>query len=90
MQVTAAPAPVYPSCPVGSLPGVVKWFSNEKGYGFIHRNDGGGDVFVHFSAIAKDGYKSLTEGENVCFEAVNHPKYGVMAKRVTAMPAPPK
>ena len=42
--------------------GTVKWFSNEKGYGFIER-EGGDDVFVHFSAIGMDGYKSLTEGQ---------------------------
>ncbi|HZD87540.1 MAG TPA: cold-shock protein, partial [Gaiellaceae bacterium] len=44
--------------------GTVKWFSNEKGYGFIER-EGGDDVFVHFSAITMDGYKSLTEGQRV-------------------------
>ena len=43
--------------------GTVKWFSNEKGYGFIERGNGEADVFVHFSAIAGDGYKSLTEGQ---------------------------
>ena len=49
--------------------GTVKWFSNEKGYGFIER-EGGDDVFVHFSAIAMDGYKTLTEGQRVEFEVV--------------------
>ena len=44
--------------------GTVKWFSNEKGYGFIER-EGGEDVFVHFSAITMDGYKSLQEGQKV-------------------------
>ena len=47
--------------------GTVKWFSNEKGYGFIARN-GGDDVFVHFSAIEGTGYKSLEEGQRVEFE----------------------
>jgi CspA family cold shock protein len=45
--------------------GTVKWFSNEKGYGFIERGNGEADVFVHFSAINGEGYKSLTEGQRV-------------------------
>ena len=53
--------------------GVVKWFSNEKGYGFIAR-DNEEDVFVHFSAIQADGYKSLTEGQKVEFEITEGPK----------------
>ena len=47
--------------------GAVKWFSNEKGYGFIEREDGD-DVFVHFSQIAGDGFKSLEEGQRVEFD----------------------
>ena len=62
--------------------GTVKWFSNEKGYGFIAR-DGGEDVFVHFSAIAGDGYKTLVEGQKVEFEVVQGPK-GAQAANVTA------
>jgi len=50
--------------------GRVKWFNPEKGYGFIEREDGGGDVFVHFSAIQMDGFKTLNEGEQVEFEIV--------------------
>ena len=53
--------------------GTVKWFSNEKGYGFIER-EGGDDVFVHFSAIEGEGYKSLTEGQTVEFDVVDGPK----------------
>jgi CspA family cold shock protein len=53
--------------------GVVKWFSNEKGYGFIAQPDSE-DVFVHFSAIQADGYKSLTEGQKVEFEITEGPK----------------
>lgn len=53
--------------------GTVKWFSNEKGFGFISR-DGQDDVFVHFSAIQGEGYRSLTEGQAVEFEVVDGPK----------------
>lgn len=53
--------------------GVVKWFNNEKGFGFISL-EGGDDVFVHFSAITGDGYKSLEEGQNVEFEVVEGAK----------------
>ncbi len=53
--------------------GTVKWFSNEKGYGFIARPDGD-DVFVHYSAIAGDGYRTLAEGQSVEFEVVEGPK----------------
>jgi cold shock protein len=53
--------------------GTVKWFSNEKGYGFISQPDGE-DVFVHFSAIQGEGYKSLTEGQRVEFEVTDGPK----------------
>ena len=53
--------------------GTVKWFSNEKGYGFISQPDGE-DVFVHFSAIQTDGYKSLEEGQAVEFDVTQGPK----------------
>ena len=63
--------------------GTVKWFSNEKGYGFIEREQGE-DVFVHFSAIAMDGYKSLTEGQRVEFDVVQGSK-GLQAANVHAI-----
>ena len=53
--------------------GTVKWFSNEKGFGFISR-EGQDDVFVHFSAIQGEGYRSLTEGQSVEFDVVDGPK----------------
>jgi len=48
--------------------GTVKWFNSEKGYGFITQDDGGPDVFVHFSAIAGEGYRNLEEGQKVEFD----------------------
>ena len=53
--------------------GRVKWFNDAKGYGFIERDEGE-DIFVHFSALQGDGFKSLTEGEVVSFEVVQGPK----------------
>jgi CspA family cold shock protein len=64
--------------------GTVKWFSNEKGFGFIERGNGEADVFVHFSAIDGEGYKSLTEGQRVSFEVVQGDK-GLQAANVTAL-----
>lgn len=64
--------------------GTVKWFSNEKGFGFIERGGGEADVFVHFSAIGGDGYKSLTEGQRVSFDVVQGDK-GLQAANVTAL-----
>ncbi len=54
--------------------GTVKWFSNEKGYGFITPDGGGKDVFVHHSTILGDGYKSLDEGQKVEFDVTQGPK----------------
>ena len=62
----------------------VKWFSNEKGYLFIERVKGEADVLVHFSAIAGDGYKSLTEGQRVSFDVVQGDK-GLQAANVEAL-----
>jgi len=60
--------------------GKVKWFDNKKGYGFIQRENGA-DVFVHFSAIQGEGFKSLHEGDTVEFEVVEGPK-GLQAENV--------
>ena len=63
--------------------GTVKWFNATKGYGFIGRDDGNGDdVFVHFSAIQTEGYRSLKQGQKVEFEIEQGPK-GLQAARVT-------
>lgn len=61
--------------------GTVKWFNNSKGYGFIAPNEGGDDVFVHFSAIQSDGYRTLNEGQNVSYEVEQGPK-GLQATNV--------
>jgi cold shock protein len=63
--------------------GTVKWFSNEKGYGFIAR-DGGADVFVHHSAIEMNGYRTLVEGQRVEFEVASGDK-GDQARNVQAV-----
>jgi CspA family cold shock protein len=63
--------------------GTVKWFNDQKGFGFITQDEGE-DVFVHFSAIEGDGFKSLKEGDRVEFEVVKSPK-GLSANRVSTI-----
>ncbi|UCE90299.1 MAG: cold-shock protein [Pseudomonadota bacterium] len=63
--------------------GIVKWFNDSKGYGFIKPDDGSADVFVHFSAIAGSGFRTLQEGQAVTFEIEQGPK-GPQAIQVSA------
>jgi cold shock protein len=56
------------------LQGKVKWFNNQKGYGFITKDDGSGDVFVHYSAVQGEGFKALNEGDAVQFEVTDSDK----------------
>jgi CspA family cold shock protein len=69
---------------VERLKGTVKWFNNAKGYGFLGRDDGP-DVFIHYSSITTEGYKSLQEGDKVEFEIVQGQK-GPQAANVTKVP----
>lgn len=62
--------------------GTVKWFNESKGFGFIAPSDGSADVFVHFSAINSEGFRTLAEGQSVNYEVEDGPK-GPQAKQVT-------
>ncbi len=64
--------------------GVVKWFSDQKGYGFVTPEGGGKDLFVHHSGIEGEGFKSLKEGDKVQFEVIQSPK-GEQAAKVTKL-----
>ena len=64
--------------------GTVKWFNESKGFGFLEREDGDGDVFVHYSSIQSSGFKNLTEGQSVEFETQDGPK-GLQAVNVTVV-----
>ena len=66
--------------------GTVKWFNAEKGYGFISNDNGGDDVFVHFSAIQVDGYKTLAEGQRVSFDVEADPRGGGKLRAANVKP----
>lgn len=66
--------------------GTVKWFSDAKGFGFIEPDQGGGDVFAHFSAIQMEGFRTLKQGSRVSYELVNGPK-GLMAQNIRLLEA---
>ena len=67
--------------------GHVKWFNNAKGFGFILPDDGGGDLFAHYSAISMDGYKTLKAGQVVSFDAIEGPK-GMHAANIKVLSDP--
>jgi CspA family cold shock protein len=64
--------------------GIVKWFNNSKGFGFIAPEAGGADVFVHYSAVQGSGYRTLNEGQRVTFEVEQGPK-GLQASNVISV-----
>ena len=66
--------------------GTVKWFNAEKGFGFISNDNGGDDVFVHFSSINVDGFKTLTEGQKVTFETEPDPRNSRKFRAVNVTP----
>jgi len=66
------------------IEGTVKWFNEDKGYGFIERNDGGEDVFLHFSALEQSGFKTIAEDAAVEFDVESGPK-GPKAANVTQL-----
>ena len=66
--------------------GTVKWFNPEKGFGFISNDDGSGDVFVHFSAIQIEGYKTLAEGQKVTFDVEADPKNSAKMRAINVCP----
>lgn len=66
--------------------GTVKWFNEKKGYGFITNDNGGDDVFVHFSAIQVDGFKTLEEGQKVTFDTEADPKDNSKLKAINVCP----
>lgn len=75
--------------PIGgkfSMNGTVKWFNDGKGYGFISNDEGGEDVFVHFSAIQTEGFRTLKEGQKVTFETEPDPKDAGKLRAINVVP----
>ncbi|BDF70139.1 cold-shock protein [Oscillospiraceae bacterium] len=66
--------------------GTVKWFNETKGFGFISNDEGGDDVFVHFSAIMTDGFKTLAEGQKVSYDTEPDPKNSSKLRAVNVRP----
>lgn len=66
--------------------GTIKWFNAEKGYGFISDDEGGDDVFIHFSAIQTDGFKTLSEGQRVTYETEPDPRNSSKTRAVNVTP----
>ena len=71
---------------IGTVNGTVKWFNDGKGYGFISNDEGGDDIFVHFSAIQTDGFRTLKEGQKVTFETEPDPKDAGKLRAVNVVP----
>lgn len=67
--------------------GTVKWFNDSKGFGFISNDDGSDDVFVHFSSIISDGFKTLAEGQKVVFDVEPDPKNASKLRAINVVPA---
>ena len=67
--------------------GTVKWFNSSKGFGFISNDEGGEDVFVHFSSIVSDGFKNLEEGQKVTFDTETDPKDSKKLRAINVKPA---
>ncbi len=66
--------------------GTVKWFNESKGYGFISNDEGGDDVFVHFSSIMVDGFKTLAEGQSVTYDVEQDPKNADKLRAINVQP----